>query len=126
MSERERLVELILNAPKLVIPFGNRAQGKTYQTVVNIADHLLANGVIVPPCKVGDTVYVLPTGDNGLEEITEMRALGFAIGTPYNVANCFRVRGTSALYQPSFEQFGKSVFLTREEAESALEERNDK
>ena len=22
-----------------------------------IADHLIANGVIVPPCKVGDTVY---------------------------------------------------------------------
>ena len=24
-----------------------------------IADYLLANGVIVPPCKVGDTVYLL-------------------------------------------------------------------
>ena len=27
-----------------------------------IADYLLKNGVIVPPCKVGDTVYVVSQG----------------------------------------------------------------
>ena len=27
--------------------------------IYNLADYLLANGVIVPPCKVGDTVYYL-------------------------------------------------------------------
>jgi hypothetical protein len=48
MTERERLIELIANAPKIDIPFGSRAQGKTYQTIQNIADYLLDNGVIVP------------------------------------------------------------------------------
>lgn len=28
-------------------------------TIEHIADYLLENGVIVPPCKVGDTVYVI-------------------------------------------------------------------
>ena len=54
---RDRLIKLILNTPVLKFPSGSRAQGKTYQTAQNVADHLLANGVIVPPCKVGDTVY---------------------------------------------------------------------
>ena len=27
--------------------------------VDNLADYLLDNGVIVPPCKVGDTVYLV-------------------------------------------------------------------
>ena len=29
---------------------------------VHIADYLLANGVIVPPCKVGDKVYTVQAG----------------------------------------------------------------
>ena len=59
-----------------------------------------------------------------MEEITEMKVKGFAIGEPCNVANCFRVRGTSALFQPSFEEIGKTVFLTSEEAEQTLKERD--
>ena len=27
--------------------------------IETIADHLIANGVVVPPCKVGDTVYCI-------------------------------------------------------------------
>jgi hypothetical protein len=44
---RDRLIELMMNAPKLPITNGGRAHGKTYQTFGNIADHLLAEGVIV-------------------------------------------------------------------------------
>lgn len=44
---KAKLVELIANAPKLEASFMSRAQGKTYQTVSNIADYLLANGVVV-------------------------------------------------------------------------------
>ena len=43
--ERERLADLIRNAPKISFPVGSRAQGRTYQTTTSIADHLLANGV---------------------------------------------------------------------------------
>ena len=43
---RDRLIKLIKD---IVHPY----------FAETLADHLLANGVIVPPCKVGDTVYYL-------------------------------------------------------------------
>jgi hypothetical protein len=44
---RDRLIELL-------------EQGhKNYLYYDQIADHLIENGVIVPPCKVGDVVYVI-------------------------------------------------------------------
>ena len=43
---RERLVELIKA----------RIDNKTW-CVSELADYLIANGVIVPPCKVGDVIY---------------------------------------------------------------------
>ena len=47
---RDRLIELIMSTPKKEIKIGGRANGKTYQTAGNIADYLIANGVIVTPC----------------------------------------------------------------------------
>lgn len=44
MTERERLMKLISDMPK-------------DQTAPEMADYLLANGVIVPPVKVGDIVF---------------------------------------------------------------------
>lgn len=93
MTMRERLVELL-------------AKGMDY---TNLADYLLANGVIVPPCKVGDTVY---TNINGTTlhnsfRINSMDLLGFSNG----------------LYSWTWHQLGKSVFLSIEEAEKALKER---
>lgn len=57
MTEKERLVQLI-----------NQVRGEEialadYEAEI-LADYLLANGVIVPPCKVGD--YVL--WDSGLKD----------------------------------------------------------
>ena len=45
---RDKLIELL--------------DGKSIDTTADVeyvVDHLLANGVIVPPCKVGDTVYCI-------------------------------------------------------------------
>ena len=113
---KDRLIELIENVQCTArIPWGDDFRGK-------LADYLLANGVIVPPCKLNTHIFVIPTKENGLTEITEMVVRGFMIGEPCNVANCFRVRGTSALFQPSFEQFGKTVFFTKEEVEQKLKE----
>lgn len=44
MTDRDRLIELIQNA----------VNGCARHWAEIIADYLLANGVIVPPCKVGD------------------------------------------------------------------------
>lgn len=47
---RDRLVELLQEYTD-----NNNGGGNNYGR----ADHLIANGVIVPPCKVGDTVYCI-------------------------------------------------------------------
>ena len=83
-----------------------------------IADHLLANGVIVLPCNVGDTVYFNTYKNNATvcvgvqpHKVITYR-LGMVIEGEYSVP-------TTVL--PDYE-FGRSVFLTREEAEAALKE----
>lgn len=60
-----------------------------------------------------------PTKENGLLEIAEMRCISFSLGEPNNTANLSNDK--NKLYQPSFDEFGKTVFLTREEAEKAFE-----
>lgn len=85
-----------------------------------IADHLIANGVIVPPCKVGDMLWDTSVTSNRvyskvIEEISIHEKDG-DIGK-YVYAD--------GVYFP-FESFGETIFLTREEAEKALKEREGK
>lgn len=47
MNDRDRLKELIKNA------FLEEYEKRDFITEEHTADYLLANGVIVPPCKVG-------------------------------------------------------------------------
>jgi hypothetical protein len=56
MTDRDRLIELLKGADnnasqKLIMDYDD--------AIADNADYLLANGVIVPPCKVGDTVYCI-------------------------------------------------------------------
>ena len=121
MTDRERLIELITESGACFncFPVGNfdECQKQT------IADYLLENSVIVPPCKVGDTVWYIEGGyyrKNNLKakpitvtEISQKEVKGklqWAI-----IANGTRYKFTS---------IGKTVFLTREEAEKALAERS--
>ena len=54
---RDRLIELLLNSD----PLHERDMDDDLVDgeIEAIADHLLANGVIVPPCKIGDEVYCI-------------------------------------------------------------------
>ena len=53
---RDRLIELV----KQRLPYGVSVGAKFEQRFCEkVADYLLANGVIVPPCKIGDKVYYL-------------------------------------------------------------------
>ena len=94
-----------------------------------IADYLLANGVIVPPCKVGDTVYEIEKqclsckhySDAGYTDWCEcmlddnkiMFTCDFDKDCRYNVI-------TKRFNFGMMEQFGKTIFLNREEAERVL------
>lgn len=81
-----------------------------------LADHLLANGVIVPPCKVGDTVYLVPTYHG-------KPYCGVVVDKVQMVGITTRGIHIKARYHHDHNKtymLGKTVFLTREDAEKAL------
>ena len=84
-----------------------------------IADHLIANGVIVPPCKVDDIVYMVTPGG----KIHEKKVLGSASVVGLNLRDEIWMKHSftceSALVFNE-DDIGKTVFLTREEAEQTL------
>lgn len=112
---RDRLIGLIMNAPKLPITIGGRAQGKTYQTAGNIADHLLANGVIVPPVRVGGNMYTLNRG-----RVKEWKVCFCGLNSQGELKFHLADEGFKTLIEVWDFGIGKTVFLTREEAEQAL------
>lgn len=63
------------------------------------------------PCKVGDTVYV-----NVGKNVSKQRVQRATIDSEWKIEFCTRKRGFSLF------DFGKTVFLTREEAEAKLAE----
>ena len=103
---RDRLVELL----DIIIQPGQKTLG-------DIADYLLANGVIVPPCKVGDTLYDISefVADYACPEMYEIKD---------NMMSFEKYKGEYRFtYDCCYiypEEIGKTVFLTREEAEKAL------
>ena len=54
---RDRLIELLDNYVY-----------DDWRSNQDIADYLLENGVIGPPCKVGDTVFVIPIDALGINK----------------------------------------------------------
>lgn len=104
---RDRLIELLDG-------FLDLGYGSPY-----IADYLLANGVVVLPCKVGDTVYVVDYTrlGNMIFECTIEEISHFTYGTYYYLNWGLHIPRFKACQEKSF---GKTVFLTREEAEQAL------
>ena len=126
MTDRERLIEILklgsCPSPYLCdenCKYANLERCYEERT----ADLLLKHGVIVPPCKFLSKCYVLPTRNNNLSDITETKCLGFILSQDSYNANL--VTEKNKLYQPCFGAFGKTVFLTREEAEKALKEWNN-
>ena len=84
--------------------------------------------VVVLPCKVGDTVYMIERIfdiDNGVcDEICARKVIGHG----GNNLNKLWLIGSGGICNVSIfvSEFGKTVFLTREEAKKALEERAGK
>lgn len=119
MTERERLFDLIVD-------FENKLyQEKPHMTdterISNTVDHLLANGVIVPPCKVGDKVYYLCRDQETYEWYICEREV-YSISVYENSTHIY----VSPIISFAEIQIGVFVFLTKEEAEKALAERSGK
>lgn len=75
------------------------------------------------PCKFLYKCFVLPTIENNLPDITEMKCIGFSLS--HDSYNANLITDKNKLYQPRFGAFGKTVFLTKSEAERALKEREN-
>ena len=105
MTDRDRLIEL-LKQPKEID-----------EGIEALADHLLANGVIVPKYKVGDTVWYI----TGIHRTIVKSAIVEEI-----IINC---NGVSDLFVTSdtgsFENSIDIFYPTKEEAEEKLRELKD-
>ena len=118
MNERDRLIELIVTAENEIFrafPYTNSTK-----RIEIVADYLLENGVIVPPVQVGATVYYT---DSYRHLIKPLEIFGFDCTKRICKYYCSGEDYTPAWFNPA--EIGKTVFLTREEAEKALEERED-
>lgn len=125
-AERKRLVELLKHECDVDGRYdgegncpGCKYNGMEDCSLQELADHLLDNGIVVPPCKVGDKVYVvvkryrMPKGvyrcivkniivtEKGIFVTTEIHSYGEI---------------------PVFEE---DVFTSREEAEKMLKGKED-
>ena len=95
MTDRERLTALLMAGAGDCLGKGGALNCS------RLADYLLEHGVIVLPCKAGDTLYC----ESAIKgHITYLKAP--------DLEWIFENR----------EIFGKEIFLTREEAEQALKE----
>ena len=111
MTDREKLIELLDKT------YAEQYDKRRLLTAEHTADYLLENGVIVPPCKVGDTVWVYDDFMWGL--------IPCKVDKPFH-CYCGEKGGCTFEMAFTYEDFGKTVFLTLEEAENALAERRAK
>ena len=117
--ERERLIELLKqnchckdedcsNCGRSGICFTHRE-----------TDYLLENGVIVPPVKVGDTVYTVSKRDGIVaKKVVEISWKRDWAGTDLGLGLILSGKRSHNRYNVS--NVNKTVFLTKEQAEKAL------
>lgn len=121
---KKRLVELLLKSD--TIHERDLDDDLVDGEVEAIADHLLENGVIMLPCKVGTTLYFLynsPHADQPdlAPRIYESNKWYFDIDKKGVSIKPRSIHGYNGVYH---YYLGKTVFLTREEAKKALIKRS--
>ena len=123
MNEHERLIELLKQEPS--------------RHSEDIADHLLKNGVIVPMCKVGDTVYIKNKPVKVSSIHIDNKDVTYCV--EFDCVDCYVCPfyedvvswegehdcATNGYLEFTADDIGKAVFLTNDEAEKALKEREE-
>lgn len=111
---RDRLIDLIESS---------RYWGSS--TSEEIADYILANGVIVPPCKVGDTVYIIDEAEDECSEdfVLDVEVLHLFVNK-HGIALDLKL--PLGMRLNTWALVGRNVFLTKEEAEKELAERRNR
>lgn len=125
MNERERLIELLKKAKEYA---ANTMLHLNIDEAIDVsydslkADYLLENGVAVLPCDYGDTVWFIKSAFSMMTKpiesvvtsirwVTREHTIAYKATTLYNDID----RGFSST------DIGKTVFLTREAAEQAIQ-----
>ena len=114
-SERKRLVELLCGFYKEYAG-GHYVFYLTDDEAEEVADHLLDNGIVVPPVKVGQTVYIVAQIS---QIIVETKVIG--VWTYGDRCNIITDQGIILM-----NAIGKTAFTSREDALKALEGKEDK
>ena len=119
MTNRNRLIELINHNQCYGSPVENGVKSVSNEA---LAENFIANGIIVPPCKVGDIVFTSYDHIFGMQtnEILTCRVVFIGFGENGNYINI--VDNYGHMHSMSFEEFDKTVFFTRKEAEKALKQ----
>lgn len=122
MTEREKLIELLMQGDIAAAKQGVFNCCMCRREAETIADYLLENGVIVSLVQVGATVYCT---DSYRHLIKPLEIIGFGFDYTKRICKYYCSGGdyTPAWFKPA--EMGKTVFLTREEAEKALKESED-
>lgn len=128
---RDRLIELLKGAETKVSEALTRPLALEEWLGI-YADHLIANGVILPPCKVGDTYYTVErycnTDPFETEKVrTSTYDCEFWCGRDDCSFREYRIEehkwNSVILILEKAEYLGKRYFLTKEDAEKALKEK---
>ena len=126
-KQRERLIELIKKSRRewLEKEYDNETEKSVDEYV---ADYLMSNNVVVFPLKVGDKVYrKMCRGFNDFylrEETVWIVDMHFTAGLEI-ITKYVEPKGITLFPKIYIEDIGKTVFLSREEAENALKERKE-
>lgn len=111
-KQRERLVELIISS----------VNGCARNWAEVIADYLLANGVIVPPLKMGYRVWIIDwCYEINCYEVSSVRYREDRSEKRFSY-DALMVDKNNADIGFDDSDIGKTVFLTKEEAEAKLKE----
>lgn len=117
---RDRLVDLIKECHKKEndIMFGENKSLEFDEWTGIYADHLIANGVVLPPCRVGDSCYPLPRYK---APIVERKISRITFSKRNIIIGYYENDGQ---YRPPLRTrvLGEDVFLTKDQAEQKLKE----
>lgn len=113
---RDRLIELMGKQFAELVKDGD---WNFNDMVCNVADKLITNGVILPPVRVGQTVWFVRGSKRERFIETDIEKIVLKQGGLYMKLSC------NAMYETSCNSIGKTVFLTKEEAEKALKEKEN-
>ena len=96
------------------------SKGVTFKRIVALMEADRAGRLVVPPCKVGDRLYEV-TGRKTISvyKVRAIRVELFGLFIEWDIVEGFVWQSLSGI---NAGEIGKTVFLTREEAEKVLKE----